>query len=589
MKIQKPKSRFLSVFISSIPAENKMSQKSFLTLLFLSISTIVFSQLSNVEEQRIDSIFSEWSKNNGPGVAAGLMFGNDIIYKKGFGLAQIESEQRITTQTKFQIDHLSRQFTVLAILILEQQGKLSFTDPVQKYIPELPEYEHLLTISHLINHSSGLNDYGMTKVILRKHEDDVFTHGDALDLIKTQKELNFIPGTAFSYIVSLTELSLLAEVVAKASEQTLSAFTKEHIFGPLQMQNTHFVEDYNTIISDFAKSYQVEDEKTKLKVINQSNAGPTNLYTSVDDLFIWYKIFNSPSNSTFTELIKQLDQPVKLENGNTCNSSWGIMTLGRGFFHKERGLPAYWQYGLSGGYATNVFRFPEQQLISFVLGNNNRYNGMPAMSMAYHFLENKFPEPREIDINTIKSRKISRSQLKNYEGHYWNSDRGIARKIFTRNDTLYYARLEQNQGARMIPLKTKEKFQLQVESDDKIYFSFKEIEGQTAYDIILGESDPYPYIKYEPIVYSEENLKLYTGYFYAKDLRIVYHFDIEDGKLQTKRPDGTVIRFDPVTKDVFRGNRGSFGGIRYHRDSDNVIIGFSIHTVGIQNLQFRKI
>lgn len=589
MKIQKIKSTFLAMFISLIFVEKKISQRRFLTLFFLSISTIALSQLSNIEEQSVDSIFSEWSKNDGPGVAAGLMFGNDIAYKKGFGLAEIESEKRITTQTKFQIEHLSRQFTVLAIHILEQQGKLSFSDPVHKYIPELPEYEHFLSISHLINHSSGLNDYGMTKVILRKHEDDVFTHEDALNLIKTQKKLNFIPGTAFSYIVSLTELTLLAEIVAKASGQTLSEFTKEHIFEPLQMQNTHFVEDYNAIISNFAKSYQTQDEKTKLKVINQSNAGPTNLYSSVDDLFIWYKIFNSPSNSTFTELIKQLDQPVKLENGNTFNSAWGTMTLGREFFHKERGLAAYWQYGISGGYAANVFRFPEQELISFVLGNNNQYNGMPAMSMAYHFLESKFPEPSEIDISKIKSRKISASQLRNYEGHYWNSDRGIARKIFTRNDTLYYARLGHDQGARMIPLKTKERFQLQVESDDKIFFSFKKIEGQTAYTIASGDSDPNTYIKYDPIVYTEEKFKLYTGYFYAKDLGIVYHFDIEDGKLQTKRPDGTVIRFDSVIKDVFRGDRASFGGLRYHRDSDNAIIGFSIHTDGIQNLQFRKI
>ncbi len=556
---------------------------------FLLISVSVFAQLTVKDEKSIDSLFLEWSQNTGPGVAAGLIYGDNIHYTKGFGLAEVQNQTKITPQTKFQIDYLSRQFTVLAILLLEQQGKLSLSDLVQKYFPELPDYEHKLQITHLLNHSSGLYDYGTVKELLGDTEDAIFTHQDALRLISSQKELSFKPGTSFSYLISKTELSLLAEVIAKAANQSLSEFTREHVFEPLQMHDTQFLEDYNTILSNLGHSYQTLDGELKLKAINQGNAGPTNVYTTVNDLFKWYKIFNSPASSVLSTLIHKLDGYVQLEDGTTYDSSWGRMTLGRSFFHKERGLPAYWQYGISGGYAANVFRFPEQRLISFVIGNNDRYNGMPAMLMANHFIESMYPEPSTVSMSERRLTKVSNSELKKYEGYYWNAKRAIARRLFISNDTLKYARLGQEEGLNMIPLKTAKKFQLQVESDDKIFFSFKEVAGQNGYEITSGDSAPNTYVEYQPITYASEVLKEYTGSFYVPTLGIVYEFEIQDGVLVGKGPKGIRITFDPVIKDIFRNQRIAFASIRYQRNASGAIHGFSIYTDGIQNLFFKKI
>lgn len=589
MKNQKSIKIAYPLLTAFILGKQKMYQKRFFIIFFLFLWANGQSQLSNIEEQRIDSIFSEWNQVNKPGVAAGLIYGENIQYLKGFGTANLENNRAINPQTKFQIGHLSRQFTVLSVLLLEKMGKLSLGDSVQKYIPQLPNYKHQLRIEHLINHSSGLNDYEVIKTLLGKEEGDVFTHNDALYLISSQKQLNFVPGTQFSYMLSKTETTLLAEVIAKVSGESLTAFTKQYVFDPLEMHNTLFNEDYNSSISNVAYSYQADDEGFKNKALNLSNAGPSNLYTTAEDFLSWYEKFTTPAKSELTELIQQLDEPVTLNDGSVFKSAWGQMTLGQSFFHLERGLPAYWQYGLVGGYGANVFRFPEQHLTSFVLGNNDRYNGMPAMLMANHFIENEYPEPSTVDISKIKSKKLTASKLKEYEGHYWNADRALTRRFYVEGDTLRYARPGQDQGLATIPLTKEGSFQLKVESDDIITFLFTKEDGQLVYDIASGIGTPYRYKKYQPVTYNKEELKQYTGSFHIIELNSIYIFSIQNDTLLVQGPENLKIEFSPVIKDVFRSNTLQFGSIVFKRNESGNIKGFHINTDGIQGLFFTKL
>ncbi|WP_343487683.1 serine hydrolase domain-containing protein [Allomuricauda sp. d1] len=565
-----------------------MTKNVFPLVLSFLLYCLAYTQVTPKGQQQIDSIFSEWNTNEKPGMAAGLIYGDDIRYTMAYGLADIENGHPNTTQTKFQVDHLSRQFTVLAVLLLEKQGKLSLQDPVSKYVAELPDFKKPLLISHLVNHSSGLNDYEVVKGLLGIREDHVFTHEDALRLIYNQKEPNFTPGTDFSYITSKTELTLLAEIVKKVSSQSLDEFAQKNIFGPLQMKHSLFCEDYQQIISEKAHSYHTPENGFKRKVLNQGHAGPTNLYTSAEDLLKWYANFMAKPSDELTELIQKLDTPVTLDNGNTYDSAWGRMTLGRSFFHKERGEPAYWQYGLVGGYGANVFRFPEQRLISFVLGNNDSYNGYPAMMHANHYIEDKYPEPNVVEIPKSKTRKPTLDYYKKIEGHYWNAKRGLARRIYVSNDSLFYARVGQEQGLPLIPL-DKNKFQLQVESDDKIYFNFSEENGQQTYEAISGGSSPSKYVKYVPTEYSERQLQEFTGDFYEPNLACVYRFNIKEGILYAQSPTGRIIELSPVIQDTFRSNVWSLASVVYQRDINGTITGFKINTDGLQNLEFIKI
>ena len=550
--------------------------KKILYLLIFGCSLTISSQ----NEQKFDSIFSQWKGENVPGVAGGAIHNGRIIYLKGFGSSDIENNVKINPQTKFQVDDLAKQFTVLAILQLEKEEKLSLEDDVRKHITDLPDYKNTLRVKHLLNHSSGLNDLDPIKELLGIKPNDVFTQQDAINLINKQKQLNFIPGTEFSYHTSDTELILLVEIIAKTSGKSFKEYTSNHIFKPLFMHNTVFNND-RSLIKNTAISYNV-GEDTKYNPVNDLTLGVTNLYTSAEDLAKWYLSYTKPS--VLKQLINKLDTYVTLDNGKIFNSSWGKMTYGRYFDHAERGVPKMWQFGLVGGYASNMFRFHTKNFTSFVIGNNNRYNGMPAMEMAYEVLENNFTEPPSIDFSKVRTKKLSAKKLKKHEGFYWNKKNGGSAQIYVKNDTLRYKGLRSNRENTLVPLDDNT-FQFIVRNDDKIILKFID----DKFSVVFGDSDETIYDKFNLVTPTKNKLNNYTGLFYNDELDVTYTFSIENDNLVTKNLKNGSITFYPIINDTFRSNTLMLSSIKFVRNAEDKIIGFTINTNGIKNLRFKKL
>lgn len=203
--------------------------RKLLTLSFLLIlSSLAFAQtLTPAEQAAVDAVFTQYAKSGSPGCALGVYRHGAVAYAKGYGLASLENEVPITPRTVFDIGSTSKQFTAFAILLLEQQGKLSLDDDVRKFLPELPDYGKPITLRHLITHTSGLRDYTALFVMAGKAEQDLTTDQDALDLIARQKRLNFAPGEEWDY--SNTGFFLLSQVVKRASGKSIFDFSQENI------------------------------------------------------------------------------------------------------------------------------------------------------------------------------------------------------------------------------------------------------------------------------------------------------------------------------------------------------------------------
>lgn len=552
--------------------------KNILILLVLGYSMGLVSQ----NEQKFDSIFTEWKDKNVPGVAAGVIQSGNIIYLKGFGVADIETQEKITPQTKFMVGDLSKQFAILAILILEEQNKLSFEENIRKYLPQLPEYKTPIRIKHLLNHSSGLNNLDPVKLLFGIRQYDVFTQEDALKIISAQKELNFQPGTDFSYFQSDTEVILMAAIIEKVSGHPFNKFCSDNVFKPLEMQNTHFNNERN-LLENTAKSYEI-GEAILNNPVNDLTFGANSLYTSAEDLANWYVNFTYPKEK-IGRLMKKLDTYVTLDNGKTYTSFWGKMTYGRYFDHPERGLKMSWHYGLAGGYACNMFRYHDKNLISFVLGNNNRYNGMPAGQMASVIMENDFTEPPTINYNKIASKKIANKELKKYEGYYYDPKNHLVRTIYFENDSLRYKRLESNSSSALIPL-SKNTFQMFVPGDNKVIVKFYN-DPKKSFGVSMNDSDELVHASFTPI--EDLILQEYQGTYYNEALDLTYTFYIEENKLLIKNFKIGTREFSPIIKDLFRSNTYMLSGIRFHRNDKNAIKGFSVHTDGINGLYFKKV
>ena len=544
-------------------------------------------QIQKETTKNIDKVFSDWDNAPyKPGVAAGLLKDGKIVYLKGFGSADVHHQSPITVDTKFQIGNMSKQFTAFAILLLEEQGKLSLSDDVRVYIPQLPDFGYKITIKHLLSQSSGLADFLALKEIAGWRTKDVFTQQDALDLVLQQKTLDYIPGTKFSQTAS--GLILLTEVVKKVTGQTLAAFSQQHIFQPLGMTNTLFYDENQLITPHVAASYQVEKNGLKNNHINYSIIGTTNLYTSAADLSRWYLNFENPKIGS-KKLIKKLTSAVTLNDSNTTyNPNAGRLLYGQQYQHAERGVPKIWTYGLEGGYASNIFIFPHQNVTSFVLGNNNRYNGSLTMNMAIEVLGDIFPEPENIDFNKLKTIKLTPRQLETYSGHYWDNEHVSARRLYVKNDTLRYQSLDNNAENLLVPV-AENIFQMVVDGDDVILVKFREEAGTMKMVYTSGKSDEYVYEAYKPIKHSDVALTEFTGTFYNKALKTTYTLSQNEKGLFTSNKNQPVISFTPTHADMFLSSYRNFGGIWFTRDKQENITGFYINSDRIKNLFFEKI
>jgi hypothetical protein len=172
----------------------------------------------------VDKIFDKWNSTQTPGVAVSVVKDGEIIFKQGYGMANLEYDIPVTPSTIFHIASVSKQFTVFSILLLEKDGKLSMDDDIRKFIPEVPDFGKTITLRHLATHTSGLRDQWNLLALAGWRLDDVITREQVMKLISAQKELNFDPGEEFLYCN--TGFTLLAEVVSRVSGQSFSVFTE---------------------------------------------------------------------------------------------------------------------------------------------------------------------------------------------------------------------------------------------------------------------------------------------------------------------------------------------------------------------------
>ncbi len=331
--------------------------------LWLGFSALALPQtLSPADQSAVDSIFGRFMKGGLPGCALGVYRNGSIAYSKGYGLASLELEVPITPRTVFDIGSTSKQFTAFAILLLEQQHKLSLDDDVRKFIPELPDYGRSITLRHLITHTSGLRDYTALFEFAGVLEQDLTTDQDALDLIVRQKRTNFAPGSEWDY--SNTGFFLLAQVVKRASGKSMREFAQENLFKPLGMTHTQIFDWHGLVIAGRATGYAYDDER-KAFVVEMSNfeqTGDGSVQTSVEDLLRWDENFYTAKLGG-AEMLRRMQTVGKLSTGEPHGYAAGLM------IGSYRALPTVRHGGAWAGYRAELLRFPQQHTSIVVLCN----------------------------------------------------------------------------------------------------------------------------------------------------------------------------------------------------------------------------
>lgn len=315
------------------------------------------------DPRTIDAFFSAAMATGSPGCEVGIVRGGEFVYKKAYGLADLEHGVALTTHSPIIIASGAKQFTAAAIAQLAREGRISLDDSLRKHVPELPAYADAITVRHLIHHTSGLRDYP-TLLSMGGHP-EALSERQFVRLMARQEGLNFAPGTRFLY--SNSNYAMLAILVRRVSGKSMRAYADEVLFRPLGMRNTHYHDNRAEPVADRAipyaqvgQGFRVDGDTADSLLAAGAPAlvGDGNLYTTADDLLGWAKYLESPAG-------KELAVAGKLADGTTLDYAFGLVHV------RLDGLPPFLAHGgNNGANRAAIAHWPEHKLTIGVFCNH---------------------------------------------------------------------------------------------------------------------------------------------------------------------------------------------------------------------------
>jgi CubicO group peptidase (beta-lactamase class C family) len=319
--------------------------------------------------RRVAQVFSKFDSTSVPGCTVGVAVRGETVLTAAYGMADLEHDVTNRPDSIFEAGSVSKQFTATAVLLLAQQGKLALDDPVRKYIPELPEYEAPLTIRHLLNHTSGLRDWGSLEAIAGwPRTTRAYTHAHVLEILSRQRALNYTPGAEYSYTNS--GYNLAAMLVGRVSGKTFAEFTHDAIFQPLGMNSTSWRDDFRRVVKNRSIAYMQSGAVFRQLMPFEDVYGNGGLLTTVGDLLKWNRNFVTAKVGG-RELVAQQQQQAKLNDGRTIGYAFGL------FVQDYRGLKEVSHSGTTAAYNAWLARYPDQDLSVAVLCNSSLANPTP--------------------------------------------------------------------------------------------------------------------------------------------------------------------------------------------------------------------
>lgn len=397
-----------------------MKRLSFL-LIFIAyvISAFALIEPNPDASAKIDALFQRWTKDKMPGAAVGVIHNGKILHSKGYGLSNIQTKTPITPETVFDLGSVSKQFTSLAVMLLEQRGNLSYDDPLSKFFPEFPPYAKKITIRHLMQHTSGLPDYEAAllregkidreypRATKRSGWDYEPSSMDVLQILIKQPMLRFPPGDEWEY--SNSGYMVLAQVVAKAADQRFADFMRENILKPLGMDHTLVVDDARPEVKNKAASYILQKGRFQNLDYTPVNwiYGDGSVNSTLEDMLKWVQALDEG------KLLEDYTWKAAFSSGKLNSGA----TTGYGFgwyLARTLGLEKVSHTGSWAGFRNCMVLYPAEHLGIVILSNTAEINYTERSDLTFRiarvYLSDKMNMPESV--------AVDRNALSRFTGRY---------------------------------------------------------------------------------------------------------------------------------------------------------------------------
>ena len=535
-------------------------------------------QLSIKEKEKIDNLFKKWDKPNSPGASIGIVQNGEMLYSKGYGMANLEHNVLNSPQTAFNVASNTKQFTAACIILLYQQGKLDLNQSLKSVFPGFPDYANDITINHLLKHTSGLRDYPQLAYLTGLRPNDYYNDINILKWIRNQKGLNFLPGEKYMY--SNSGYWLLGQLVKRISGMSLAKYAQKELFKPLGMNSTYFFNN-NLVIKNMASGYRRmrSGEFITFRTV-QENIGDSGLYTTIEDIKKWDDEFY---NKTFLnkQFWTKMTTKGVLNNGKAISYASGLE------IKEYKGLKTISHGGREPGFWSDIIRFPKQKFTVIVFTNSSNVNAAP---LAYKIVDILLAEKLKTTKkkNNLKRNNkfvnISGKILEKYQGNYWNTKDNSPRKVSYIDGKLIYKR---GPGSihTLKPISMNEFKVMKTPPFIDAYVRFVKNEGKYELQTTINGEKSSPIKMYTPIVFKQKELQMFTGQYYGKEIETIYKIKLEDKKLWLYIKDRKIVPLTHGKDLLFSSPMCDFEFL----NNNGKINSFMISTPRVKNLGFQRI
>lgn len=342
-------------------------------------------------DDAIEGVMNSAVASREPGCTVGVVRDGALTHARAFGLADLERGKPLDSHSIFNLASVSKQFTVFALLLLEQDGRLKLDDPLVKHLPELSASAQGVSLRHLVHHTGGLRDYIEVLYMNGRGDADGTTIDETVRLLARQTGPNEAPGVEYDY--SNTGYTLLGVVIARAAGESLAEFSRRRIFEPLGMKNTSIVDSYPAGIPALARGYAKTQDGFRIDETGWEQVGDGQVHSDLHDLALWDENFYSGAVGG-RPLIEKMHQVGLLNSGESTDYAGGLSVF------ESRGVRWVTHTGSWVGYRSGIVRVPGEHLSVIALCNRAEADaGGYARGIAERLLADKLgpPEPETGD------------------------------------------------------------------------------------------------------------------------------------------------------------------------------------------------
>jgi CubicO group peptidase (beta-lactamase class C family) len=530
---------------------------------------------------RADSVFQRFDRTDSPGCALGVYQDGRIQYARGYGMSNLQYGVSLSPRSVLDVGSISKQFTAMVMLMLQQEGKLSIDDPIRKYIPEMPAYADGITLRRALSQTSGLRDlYTMMGQTGRTFSGDTV---DALRVITRSAEPNYTPGERYLYTNS--GWILAAQIVYRLTGKTLAQFAEERIFAPLGMRDTRFLADATTIIPNGADGYAPAAGggfRLQRSTYDGAILGAGAVHTTIEDFGRWLDNYDTAVVGG-RDIIRTMTTATRLNDGSPAtsgaNSAYAVgLSVGT-----LRGLPVVSHGGSWAGYRGHFLRFPEQRfaVATFCNLTTSGPDSLARKVAGIYLGDRMQPDSAAIWTAALAAAptvELPVSALRPLAGTWRQVARGEVRRTRVMADSLVSTGGER---VRLVPLGGG---RFRAGSTSEVRFEGAGTAPSTM--VVRTPGDEVTYTRADTVALSAPQLAEYAGDYRNDEVEATHQWKVEQGALVVYTNNRRQGVLEPAYKDGF--TRGG-SVIDVQRDARGRITGFIVQSGRVRNLRFTRV